>query len=546
MTLFERLQSDGTGTWQGVTLAPEPEPERRSIIGEQLWWPPGPAGGVVVTEETALQLAPLLAVANVLATDIATLPLKVYRRQPDGSRAEGRSHPNARLLSRSPNGETTPVRWRKALVLHALLYGTGYAEIQRLGKGTPHKLHLLDPGTTRPERRDGVRGDEMPAGPLRYRLGNGKLLEATNVLQVAGLSFDGLTGYNFVRLLRQSIGLALGAEGNAAEYFQNGSEPGGVLEIPALTPEATTRLRGEWEAKHSGAGNRNRVAVLEQGTTWKKTATDPEKSQLLETRKFQVLDVIRPSRVPPHKAGDFSMSHLANIEASNLDYLMTALIGWLEEIEQEFSFKLFTEAEWDDGWYVEHDVNALLRGDIKSRFESYASALDRGWLNRDEVRRRENLNPIGAGGGGEQYLVQAQMTPLDKAGIAFGGEGVTTTADDPRRDTVDPAADAGPPAEDVQAAALNGAQIASLLEIVNAVASGTLPADTGAALIAASFPTLTAGQIGAMLAPLDGFEPATPPAAPNPFAPSPPPDPDPEPEPEPEPSDDGPEQDRRD
>lgn len=294
-------------------------------------------------------------------------------------------------------------------MLHALTGGNGYSEIQRLGRGRPHALHLLDPGSTEPEET---------AARLVYHLRDvGRTLPHTSVLHVAGLSLDGLVGLNFVRLLRQAIGLDRAAETSAANYFANGSEPGGVIETPQkLNPEAKLRLRDGWEGRHGGPGGRHRVAVLEQGASWKATGTDPDKSQLLETRKHQVLDVIRAWRVPPHKAGDLSQAHLANLEASNLDYLMTALVGWLEAIEQEFNLKLFSRSERAAGLYCEHDVNALLRGDIKSRMAAYSTGLRDGWTNRNEVRRRENLNPIPAEEGGDTYTVQAQMIPLRDVG----------------------------------------------------------------------------------------------------------------------------------
>ena len=211
--------------------------------------------------------------------------------------------------------------------------------------------------------------------------------------------------------------MGIAEETYTADYFQNGSEPGGVVETPQkLAPEAIRTLRDGWEGRHAGPGRRHRLAVLQQGAKWNSTSTDPEKAQLIESRKYQLLEVLRPWRVPPHKAGDFSQSHLANIEASNLDYLMTALMYWLVAIEQQCCLKLFTPAERKAGLYVEHNVNALLRGDIVSRFNAYHSALADGWMNRDEVRQRENLNPIGEETGGDKFLVQLNQTTLEKIG----------------------------------------------------------------------------------------------------------------------------------
>jgi HK97 family phage portal protein/HK97 family phage prohead protease len=410
--------------WENlVTIAaPTPAPvanaEARSVQGEQLWWPPwsGGSAGIPVTERTALELPAMLAALTVLATDTAVLPLNVYQRQPDGGRIHRYDHPVEERLAVNPDGEgeSTAVTWRSAWMGHALQYGNGYAEIQRTGRGATYGLHLLDPEQTRATRVE---------GKLRYRTSDGKYLLPANVLHLAGLGYDGITGYSYIRLLRRAIGVGIAEETYTADYFSNGSEPGGVIESPiAMKPEAIRNLRQGWEGRHGGPGQRHKVAVLEQGAKWNATATDPEKAQLIESRKYQLLDVIRAWRVPPHKAGDYSMSHLANIEASNLDYLMTALMYWLVAIEQQCCLKLFTPAERRAGLYVEHNVNALLRGDIVSRFNAYHQSLSDGWMNRDEVRQRENMGPIGEAIGGDKYLVQLNQTTLELIGEAEAAE----------------------------------------------------------------------------------------------------------------------------
>jgi HK97 family phage portal protein len=386
------------------------------------------SAGVLVTERTALQLSALAAVVNVLSTDVAIFPLNVFKRRPDGGRDHMADDPRDELLSLSPDGQRTAICWRQSWMVHALIYGNGYSEIQRTGRGMPAAFHLLSPDQT-------TSAIESGTGRLIYRQGDGKPpIPAENVLHLAGFGFDGLNGFPLVRLLRQAIGVGLAEEGYTADFYANGSEPGGTIEVPQkLGKDGRKNMREAWEEKHRGYGQRHRVAVLEQGASFKNTATDPERAQLVESRRFQAIEVARPWRVPPHKYGDYSQSHLANIEASNLDYLMTALMGWLVAIEQQCRLKLFTRAERLAGYYVEHNVNALLRGDILSRFEAYGRALADGWLNRDEVRARENLAPIGEEEGGSKYLVQMNQTTLDQIGEAEPG----------------PAGGAEPPAEGI-------------------------------------------------------------------------------------------------
>jgi HK97 family phage portal protein len=408
VTGFSGLKSDGE-SW---TRESSPAAESRAIVGEELWWSPSMHAGVAVTPNTALRNPAYLSTLNVLATDVAVLPIDVIRERPDGARTPATEHAVYPLLRRSPDGIRTPMRWKQALMGHALQHEGGYAEIQRTGRGAPYGLHLLCPETTRPV--------QDPSGAVRYEIEGGRrYVPAANVLHVAGFGYDGLRGYSFTRLLGQALGLSIAAETSAANYFANGSEPGGVIESPKrLSDDAAERFLSNWETRHGGPGRRHRTAVLEEGMTWKQTSTDPEKAQLLDTRKFQVIDASRPWRVPAHKLGDFSQAHLSNIESSNLDYLMTALMGWLTAIEEEFSLKLFSPKEWAQGYRVVHDTHALLRGNVLARYQAYEIALRNGWMNRDQIRRRENLNPMAPGDGGEVYTVQAQMIPLSDVGRA--------------------------------------------------------------------------------------------------------------------------------
>ena len=408
---FAALRSDGTAV--GTALATS-KPEERAVLGEELWWAPTASSGVAVTPKTSLQLSAFLAGLTVLGNDIGVLPLRLYQRINKTTREERDDHPNHELLARSPDGERTPIGFKRAIIGHAAQHGNGYAEIERTGRGRPAALHLLDPETTRAERI---------GGKLGYRLRDGKWLPAANVVHISGFGFDGLTGYDLVRVQNEVIGLGLASQSFAADHFANGSEPGGVIETPhRLNSDAFLRLRDSWDARHGGPGKRFRTAILEQGAKFNATSTDPEKSQLLDTRKFQVLESIRMLRVPPNKVGDLSQAHLANMEASNLDYLTTAILSWLIAIEQEFNLKLLTRQEWLAGYYHEHNVETFLRGDIRTRYAAYSAALDRGWMSRNEVRAKENMNPIPAKDGGDLYTVQSQNIPLSQTGTGLESE----------------------------------------------------------------------------------------------------------------------------
>lgn len=359
--------------------------------------------GVTVTPESALSLAAAYAAINVIATDVSSLPLKVYRRRRDGGRDEANDIPLSGLLSRSPNGETTSLRFRQALMGHVLGWGNGYAEISFDGDGAPTAMDILDPGATAPER--------IPQNKrLFYRTSGGRTVPPYRVLHLAGLGFDGLKGYSPITQAREAVGLGLAAENFGCTFFGNGTWPGLVLESPQkLSKEAISNLKEQWESLHRGGDNAHRVAVLEMGMKASRVTISPEDAQFLETRKFQVVEIARLYRLPPHKIGDYSQSHLANIEAANLDYVTTVLVPWCAMIEQEINLKLLTEEQRRAGYYAEHNMTALLRGDMRARAEFYTKMRDLAAISPNEIREKENLNPVD---GGDLYLAPLNMAPL--------------------------------------------------------------------------------------------------------------------------------------
>jgi HK97 family phage portal protein len=361
---------------------------------------------VTVTPTGALGLTAVYAAINCIATDVSTLPLEVWKRRRSGGRDRVTDHKIDYLLGVSTDNETPANRFEQSLVGHALGWGNGYAEIEYESNGQVKGLYLLDPAQTRPDRRP---QDKR----LFYRSGN-STLPPWRMLHIAGFGYDGLQGYSPINLAREAIGLGIAAEQFGAAFFGNSAKPSGVLETPLkLSPQAIANLRESWERMHQGGENAARTAILEQGMKWNSTMIPPEDAQFLETRKFQVLEVARLFRIPPHKIGDYSQSHLANIEAANLDYLQTTILPWCLSIEQELNRKLFTEAERRQGYFVCHDTSVLLRADSKTRGDMYRTLRELGAITPNEIREREGLNPIAAEDGGDLFLVQGQYVPLE-------------------------------------------------------------------------------------------------------------------------------------
>ena len=358
------------------------------------------SSGCNVSPRSALTLTAYYAGINVLATDLACLPFKIYRERKSGGRDEVKDDIRSDLLGSSPDGETTSMRWRQAWYGHTLGHGNGYTEIGFVG-GEIEGLYLLDPETT-PDRRS---QDKR----LYYRLNDGTTRPPYKILHLAGLGYDGLCGYSVARFARQAIELGLAAQTFGNSFFQNGTQASGHFELPGkMDKEARENFRSEVNAVHKGPDNAFKFMVLTNGMKWTQTSIPPEDAQFLATRQFQVLEIARMFRLPPHKLGDYSQSHLANIEQSNIDYMTTVLMPWCVSIEQELNRKLFTRAERLRGFYAENEMRAFLRGDMNSRATFYERLFGLGVYTPNRIAELENENPIGPDGDERFLTVQAQ------------------------------------------------------------------------------------------------------------------------------------------
>lgn len=363
--------------------------------------------GARINETTALYNTALSACVRLLAETVATLPLHVYRT--DGrSRVVESEHPAARVL-RLPNPEMDAVQFRETIMGHVLTWGNAYAEIERDRAGRPVRLWPLLPDRTKPQRTD--------RGTLYYTTSIGTktfTLPAEDVFHLAGLGFDGIVGYSPVRMHREAVGLALATEEFGASWFGSGSRPSGVLTHPSvLSKEAKDNLRTSWEAMHTGLGNANRVAVLEQGLTWTQIGIPPEDAQFLETRKFQVEEIARIYRVPLHliQHMEKSTSWGTGIEELGQGFVTYSLQSWLVRWEQRIQTRLIPTA--DQGRiYAKHSVEGLLRGDSTKRAEFYAKMWGIGAYSINDILELEDRNPVDDG---DARFVPLNFQPLDRA-----------------------------------------------------------------------------------------------------------------------------------
>jgi len=359
--------------------------------------------GVKVTEQSALTFSAVFSATRLLSESVGMLPLITYERTKKG-KDRAVDHPVFRLLHDAPNEFMSSVVFRETLQGHLCGWGNAYAEIERNGSGEVVALWPLLPTRVKAQVKN---------GKLFYLVtspqGGQHVLQPAQVLHIPAFGFDGIRGYSPIAMARQGIGLGLGAEKFAGKFFKNGAMVGGVLEHPdVIGPEASDELRKSLDALHKGLDNAHRMMILEEGMKYKPTTMPLVDAQFLEHRKFQVAEIARIFRVPPHMIGDLSKSSFSNIEMQSLEFVIFSLTSWLRRWEQELNRKLFITPQASKRFFVEFLVDGLLRGDITSRFAAYAIARQWGWMSVNDIRRAENKNAIPAG---DIYLQPLNMVP---------------------------------------------------------------------------------------------------------------------------------------
>lgn len=389
------------------TLAAPADWLREALIG------PRTSSGIVVSTEAALSVGTVYACVSLIAETIASLPWPLFQSTANGDRRRATRHPLYRLLHDRANPEMTSFNWRECMVGHLELWGNAYSEIEFNNAGDPIALWPLRPDRMVVER---IGGQERR---LKYSYtvpsGRSLVLPPERVLHWAGLSSDGLIGYSRLSLAREAFGLGLAFEQYAARFFGNDSRPGGVLEVPGLmSPDSRQRLKDSWESAHRGLTQAHRVAVLEEGVSWKAVGIPPQDAQFLESRKHQRSEIAAWFRVPPHMIGDVekSTSWGTGIEQQGIGFVTYTLSTRLKRIEQATNQSLLPETDWTR-YFSEFIVDGLLRGDSASRASFLQILRQNGVINAEQWARLENIEPP-PGEQGSAYLVPANMVPLDQ------------------------------------------------------------------------------------------------------------------------------------
>lgn len=394
-----------------------PKVDNRTVGSSYSFYMGGSSAGKNVNERSAMQMTAVYSCVRILAEAVAGLPLHLYRYKEDGGKERAIDNNLYHLLHDEPNKEMSSFIFRETLMTHLLLWGNAYAQIIRNGKGEVVALYPLMPNKMQVDRDENgelyyiyTRSSEE----AKTMEGATVYLTPRDVLHIPGLGFDGLVGYSPIAMAKNAIGLAIATEEYGAKFFANGAAPSGVLEHPG-TIKDPSRLRENWNSTFGGSANSGKVAVLEEGMKYTPISISPEQAQFLETRKFQIDEIARIFRVPPHMVGDLEKSSFSNIEQQSLEFVKYTLDPWVIRWEQTLSRSLLSEDE-KRKYFFKFNLEGLLRGDYESRMSGYATARQNGWMSANDIRELENLDKIPAEDGGDLYLINGNMLPLNKAG----------------------------------------------------------------------------------------------------------------------------------
>lgn len=362
------------------------------------------AAGAPVTETTAMSIAAFYAGVRVLAESIASLPLHLYRVTDTGKEV-ARNRRLYRTLHEQPNSWQTSFEFRELMMYWLLLRGNAYAYITSGTRGV--ELLPIDPDKIEAEQLDNYRVlyRFYPDGK-RVRGTTPRIIRQDQMLHIRFLSDDGIEGKSIIKHQRETLSGSIAMTEHGHRLFANGATPGVVLSTEQkLNKESIDRLRAQWEETHAGAHNAHKTAILEQGLQATKLTMTSEDAQWIESRKMSRSDVAGILRIPPHMIGDLERSTFSNIEHQGLEFVVHSLRPWLVRWEQALQRDVIR----DNSFFARFNVDGLVRGDIKSRYEAYAIGRNWGWLSVNDIRDREDMNPVEDG---DEYLRPLNMEPI--------------------------------------------------------------------------------------------------------------------------------------
>ena len=351
--------------------------------------------GVNVSGDMVMNFSAVFCAVNIIAGTIASLPLQLYRRIGEGAKEPYRDHPLYYLLHNQPNPEMTSYVFREIMQSHLLLRGNAYAEIIPDRIGRPAELWPWNPLAVSIKRGD----DEQIYYAVREGAGEERKVPAERMLHIPGLGFDGRMGYSVITKARETFGLGLGMEEFQARFYGQGANVGSVLTHPGkLGDKAFERLKKDIDEKRTGLGQAHRTMILEEGMGLEKMGMPLNDAQFLESRVFQIGEIARWFNLPPHKLKELSKATYSNIEQQQIEFVQDSIRPWAVRWEQHISWKLLRPDERKE-LFAEYNLDGIQRGDFQTRMEGYAAMRNAGAINADEIRAKENMNPIGGKAG---------------------------------------------------------------------------------------------------------------------------------------------------
>lgn len=466
--------------------------------------------GVHVNRKTAIGYPPLWRGINLISGDVAKLPLNLFERSGEAGKEKAVDHPAHKLMRRKPNPWMTANVFKRTMQYHALLFGNGYAAIFRSLK-TPVELVILSPTDTFPVQAQGRLWYVTKAANEQRRI------PAEDVLHIRGLSFDGLIGHSVLEVMAEALGLGMAAREFGSRFFGSGSNMSGVLMVPGkFKQEQIANAIASWEEMARGLKRAHKIALLQDGVKWQPTTISPEQGQFNETRQFEIREVANILGIPPHKLGDSSRTSYNSLEQENKSYLQDGLDHWLCAWEDECFDKLLTEKEKaNDSHFFEYLREAYIQTDGETKIKMLVEQVNNGLLLPDEARAIQNLPPYPNGVGQKFRMPSNVMVVRDDGELAATdgqANGETDMTTKPAGTNEDAAATG-----DIQATALNGAQIASLVTIGDKVATDEWPGEAAKPALRAAFPLMDNALIESMVNELEKHEPPPPPPQETPF-----------------------------
>jgi len=362
--------------------------------------------GVTVTKDNAMTIAGVYSAVKVITDAFSTLPMHIMVDN-GTTKTKARQHPVYNLLGSEPNSLMTVSTFWQIIMPEILLWGNSFSIIE-FARGSFRPISILPVHPSKVEV-------EVINGVLWYtfKLENQVIkLDQSNVLHFRGLG-DNVMGKSVIDYAKDNLGLGKASEDFGSRFFKNGASTSGVLNHPdKLSDKAFDNLRTSFNDNYGGIGNANKPIILEEGMKWQTVSIPPDSAQFLETRRFQIEDIARWFNIPPDKIGDLTHATFSNLEQQNQNFITNTLMPYVINVESECTRKLLRETE-KSTTYFKMNLNGLLRGDIKTRTESYRTLFNIGAITVNEIRGLEEMNPAT---GGDARYVPMNLGKVDEDG----------------------------------------------------------------------------------------------------------------------------------